>query len=436
MPANDDRGPGQARWRPLARVRAAAPALAIALVAFLAWYAMLGSPALRWHQRGVEASSYTHFRDLVTILAGAHCSALGYDVLVENPCDPDGTRMNYPRMWTTLVHGTGAGRLSASSLGMGLAVAFFLATVSLMRVRSVATALLWALVLLSPAVTLAVERSNNDLVVFVMIVAATHLLARARAGQAVAALLMLLASALKLFPALALPVLLFRRERYARRLAVLFLAVFAAIVLITWRDLVAIAQATPHSVGLAYGGEVTVAQLFRLSGLAKDRPIYLTPGLRMAGYACSAVLPLLGVGLGLLLRRRGVAPEPDPPEPDPPEPDQGSLLQFLAGVFIFVGTFALGSNWDYRLTFLLLALPSTIESAQGAWGRGWIRGLGVAASGLIVVALWAGGAYPRSWPWLVRAVLVRLDVFATPMLLVLLAALAMLVVRQPRPSQR
>jgi hypothetical protein len=425
MPANDDSGPGQARWRQLVRVRAAAPALAIALVAFLAWYAMLGGPALRWHQRGVEASSYTHFRDLVTILAGAHCSALGYDVLVENPCDPDGTRMNYPRVWTALVHGTGAGRLSASSLGMGLAVAFFLATVSLMRVGSVLTALLWALVLLSPAVTLAVERSNNDLVVFVMIVAGTHLLARARAGQAAAALLMFLASALKLFPALALPVLFFRRERYARRLAAFSIAAFAAIVLLTWRDLVAIGQATPHSVGLAYGGEVMAAQLFRLSGLAKDRPIYLTPGLRIAGYAFSATLPLLGVGLGLLLRRRCVAPEPE----------QRSLLQFLAGVFIFVGTFALGSNWDYRLTFLLLALPGTMQAAQGSWGRGWIRGLGAATSGLLVVALWAGGAYPRSWPWLVRAVLVRLDVFATPMLLVLLAALAMLVVRQPRPSQ-
>jgi len=38
---------------------------------------------------------------------------------------------------------------------------------------------------------------------------------------------------------------------------------------------------------------------------------------------------------------------------------------FYAGAFVFLGTFVLGSNWDYRLTFLLFCVPllATLQSA-------------------------------------------------------------------------
>jgi hypothetical protein len=398
--------------RHLASARAVAPALVIALVAFAAWYAMLGAPARRWHERGVEASSRTHFRDLVTILAGAECAAAGYDVLVQNPCDPDGTPMNYPRLWVALIDGSGAQSTSVRSLGIALAVVFFLSTVALMRVRSAGGAVVWALALLSPAVTLAVERSNNDLVVFVLVVAATWLLPRER--PAAAAPFLLFAGTLKLFPALAMPVLFLRRDRTLRILAGLCLVLFAALVLLTFGDLEAIARATPHTGGLSYGGEVTAAQFLKLAGLVGNQPLLLTPDLRRAALACSVTLPLLGVSLGLLARRRSVGLAPDPT----------LAMPFLAGTLIFVGTFALGSNWDYRLTFLLLALPGSFAAAGGAWGQGWVARLGALACGCLLVALWAGGSFPRSWPWLLRVVLSRLDAAATPLLVVLLVALA------------
>ena len=39
------------------------------------------------------------FADMRVITAGSECIRLGYDVLVENPCDPWNREMNYPRIW-------------------------------------------------------------------------------------------------------------------------------------------------------------------------------------------------------------------------------------------------------------------------------------------------------------------------------------------------
>lgn len=41
--------------------------------------------------------------------------------------------------------------------------------------------------------------------------------------------------------------------------------------------------------------------------------------------------------------------------------DTKELLAFRIGAGLFVGTFALGNNWDYRLVVLILTIPQLLQ---------------------------------------------------------------------------
>jgi hypothetical protein len=49
---------------------------------------------------------------------------------------------------------------------------------------------------------------------------------------------------------------------------------------------------------------------------------------------------------------------------------------FWAGAVLYVATFAIGSNWSYRLVFLLLCLPGLVAAVRGCGWRLW-GGLGL-----------------------------------------------------------
>jgi hypothetical protein len=49
--------------------------------------------------------------------------------------------------------------------------------------------------------------------------------------------------------------------------------------------------------------------------------------------------------------------------------DEGNGNAFRAGSAIFIGTFLRGSNWDYRLTFLVLTVPQLVMWIQTSRGK-------------------------------------------------------------------
>ena len=73
-----------------------------------------------WKLWGIP-TMYPYFADLRTITGGAESWALGYDPLVNNPGDPWGRLMNYPRVWQMLFR---AGIDQTDTVYFG--VAFFL----------------------------------------------------------------------------------------------------------------------------------------------------------------------------------------------------------------------------------------------------------------------------------------------------------------------
>jgi hypothetical protein len=65
-------------------------------------------------------------------------------------------------------------------------------------------------------------------------------------------------------------------------------------------------------------------------------------------------------------------------------------LGFLFGSAIYVGTFAVGNNFDYRLVFLLLTLPQLWTWTRSAEEAGRVRAMALLALLVVAVAMWVG----------------------------------------------
>lgn len=317
-------------------------ALFLGLVAF--YFALLAAAELAvqggfkklWWWFGVGVLS-PDFADLRTITHGIACAEQGLDVLVDNPCDPWQRPMNYPRVWLALGR-LGVGPEDTWLIGLILVALYFVAVALIARPETPGQALLWALAVTSPSAMLAVERGNNDLAVFALLAFAA--IAWASSRPWIAALGVVVAAALKIYPALGLALFATARER-ADRLGLSAAAVaIGGVMLATVEDIGKIAAATPRSFASSYGARVIFAGLddrFHL-GLPIDPLAY---GLAAAA-AVAALIWALRAGRPIVsLEAR---------------PDLAASLTVL-GCAIFAGSFLIGNNFDYRLIFLLMWIP-------------------------------------------------------------------------------
>lgn len=354
--------------------------------------AYLGAVALASHQGfdlwrllGVPTASPT-FLDTRVIVSGWECTRRGFDVLVENPCDPWDRPMNYPRIWTAPAR-LGLGEGDTIALALATCALFFLAVslvIGRVRPREV---FIYGAVLLSPAVMFGVERGNNDLLVFALVAAAVYTL---RGGAAIIRALswglFLLAAVLKLYPVFAFVVLLRqgrRRAAVALGATLLPLAVYLASIR---DDLRLISEATPRPVSLAYGAGVFLdGASERLAGrIPGVEGLTHAPG-RTIAYAFSL---LVAVALSAWLARHVGPTFVD--EAD--AASQRRLDAFWAGAGVYLGTFALGHNWDYRLLFLLLTVPQTVRWARSPRPLGTVSRWALAG---LVGTVWLSLFLPR-----------------------------------------
>src|SRR5215207_5064434 len=123
-----------------------------------------------WPRLGVPSGPSLFF-DTRNLTAALECRRLGFDPLIESPCDPWGRPLNYPRVWLAL-RWLGLNQSHTTALGL-LFVAIFLGSVFVLVGRiSLGKGILVALAVCSPSVMFAVERANMDIVVFALMVIA------------------------------------------------------------------------------------------------------------------------------------------------------------------------------------------------------------------------------------------------------------------------
>src|SRR5215211_2525668 len=136
---------------------------AVLLVAVTAYALVVAVPRALWgvdvwHWLGVPPGPSLFF-DTRNITAAWECRRLGYDPLVENPCDPWGRAMFYPRGWL-LLRWLGLDQSDTLALGVLIGLLFLVALCLLTGRLSAGEGIVVAVAVCSPAVMLALERAN------------------------------------------------------------------------------------------------------------------------------------------------------------------------------------------------------------------------------------------------------------------------------------
>lgn len=152
-----------------------------------------------WNYWGIPHIEPT-FADMHAILSASDAHQDGFNVFLKNPYDVQNRVHIYSRMWLWIGN-FGLSRNDNTLLGGLLVSLFLLVAISLLRPRDLKEFLVALMILFSPAIMLGVERANNDLVIFIILVSAIHCLyINMRYADFLSYLLILFASFLKFYP--------------------------------------------------------------------------------------------------------------------------------------------------------------------------------------------------------------------------------------------
>lgn len=324
-----------------------------------------------WSAFGVPARP-SPFIDARNVTAALECRRLGFDPLVENPCDPLGRPMNYPRVWLAL-RWLGLNQSHTDLLAIAFVALFLVSVFLLVRRISLGEGILLAVAMCSPSVMFAIERTNMDVVIFSLLVAAVLVWGiRPSWSEALSPLIVLLAATAKIYPAAALGAFLATRRRRAVMVAVLAGLAFLVYAAVTLDDIQAVARTAPQGQHRSFGARILPAELYHqffpqrwASDLAKQ---------------LVAIVPLLVTAPLIWLWGRRCMP---PSHAETGQP----LLAFHFGALTFLGTFLTANNFDYRLIFLLLTLPQLFRWAAAGPGEPR-RGLAGLTLVVTLVLLW------------------------------------------------
>lgn len=280
---------------------------------------------LTWKFLGVHPMT-PHFADMRTVQGGLESLSQGLDPQVENPGDPWGRRMNYPSVWLDL---SKLLNLDIEANFITFVTLYLLIAALTIFYLNVHFPSLWMLLLsLSSAILLGFERGNNDLMVFILVATACF------ASRFLAIVLVIFSGLLKVFPLVAGIMFLDQWRSFA---IFLIAAALAATYLLP--ELHQIRAGVPQMAGMSYG-----------SGSLSEAAAIV--GLDIPAFIFSVVLVVIALVFHVVFYSPatfGLSPR-----------FSTEQRLFLSGSTIFLGTFLLSSNFDYRLVFLILCLPYVV----------------------------------------------------------------------------
>ena len=303
-----------------------------------------------WQDLGVPGERPT-FLDLRSVTTAWVCTRRGIDVLPLNPCDPQARPANYPRVWL-FPSRLGLGEGATVPIGITMAVVFLVTAISLApRDGSLLRLAVFSAFLCTPGIMLGVERGNVDILIFCLVVFAVHLFSRP-ARRTCSALVVLAAAILKLFPIFTAPLLLRQRRRRAAAMIAGLLTAFGVYVAVTLDDIRVIVHAVPKAGSYSYGIDILGHPVSEVVGVGNR-------------FAWDAALAVAGV-LAAFALSRYVLRESARAAPE------FELQAFVAGASVYVLSYVLFRNFDYRLVFLLLALPLLLRRAEERQPDAWV----------------------------------------------------------------
>lgn len=315
----------------------------------------------------------TWFVDSWAILASNDAVARGWDPRLPNPLDIFNRPHVYSHWWLGLRE---LGVTRAHNLGFGLTIiiVFLASALARLRPRTSGELLWYGVFLAAPGVLLAVNRANNDLVVFAVLAPLVPCLMDGRRPvRMFAGVLVAVAAGLKFYPAVAGLVLLAAgcgsaRETWERAILALLALVLVGADLAG--DLAIIGGLAPKAEGLTTFG---AGNLPAALGMTGDHGTMFV----VAAAGCLIFAALRGRWLD----GWSIAPA-----------DRAVWLSFVLGAVLLTGCFLAGTNFGYRWVFAIWLAPLLWRLPRDRAAPPSVRRLAAATAGLLVFALWADAA--------------------------------------------
>jgi hypothetical protein len=331
-----------------------------------------------WRAFGVTPLQPPFF-DMHVINDYAACAWKGVDAYAPHACNED--NFNIPPAWLWLgllgVDGADSSWISVTIIAMAVTVMALL-----FRGRSWFHGAVSLGAIISPSVMMGVERGNLDLLILALVGSAALIYGARRAAGACGSVALLgLGVALKLFPMFCISLAV----RFSKRTFIVAcaLAAFSLVYLdLTLKYVFLIRRNVPTTFVLSYGYKVIFLGLDHVRSEAGLSPMGLADTWVPA---CTATLVLIcAAALAVnCIRTRNEICSVD---------TSVAGTAFLFGAGIYCGTYLLGTNFIYRLMFLLLCLPQLQDWQIRTWeDRKAVRIPEMGLFATVLAVLWLNG---------------------------------------------
>ncbi len=313
---------------------------------FLSAFADINRPLHQWN----TAEGPGRFFDSRQFAWAAESYYQGYDPLIENPANPRGQKLNYPRIWH-LLFPLVVDESSTNIMGT-IVVLIFVIGAGIFWFSNKFDNLTYyflSIIFLSPAVMLGIERSNIELILFFILVLALTI---NNYSKLLSLALFVFASILKVYPVFGFVYLLKEEKRRFWTLFLIASGIFVIYALLSLNDFSQVFKTTAKGVSSSYGINVWWWSI----GHRRYFNLPVNENLALIFQALSYVLALIIVAVTLFLgmRQRGNRFN-----------KQGRYIDsFRVGASIYAGCFLVMNTVDYRLIFMVFTVPQLV-----AWAR-------------------------------------------------------------------
>jgi hypothetical protein len=310
------------------------------------------------------------------VISAIECKRLGYDVIATNPCDVLGRRLVYSPAWLYAAVLPIDKRWTVPT-GMFLDLAFLASLFLLPVARNWRGCLVLSLAMVSSTVVFALERTNTDIVIFVMIAVALHLGGKGRVARVFGYGTVLFAGILKFYPLVALVVALRERLAVCLIIATTAAATVIAYLAVDGADVLRAIRIIPSGTCVtdAYG--------------ARNMPRCISMTLEVLGVHWAYLPYLLQIVLTCLSGLTGIWITRKTDLVARLAPLTAREKEFLmVGAVLVVGCFFTAYSLYYRAVFLLFMVPGLLRLSARPDGlrSSSVYGVGLA---IVLVLLWS-----------------------------------------------
>ncbi|AXH14467.1 hypothetical protein CP985_14480 [Malaciobacter mytili LMG 24559] len=305
------------------------------------------------------------FSDIRTITAYNETIALGENPYLNNIADPYNRVMNYPPFWAYFAKLTNISHSNAIFFGFFNIILLYIGFLfwSFKINNKIGISILLIICFFSPSTLLLMERGNIDMIVFFLI--SIGILS---SNIHIFNTLILLAAFVKVFPIFSIFSNINSKKNWISIFITLF--IFSIYIFAHIQDIKLMKEGTPQPTGFAYGINI----IWMIIKEKFNNEIYLF--FKYFSYIYVVILIFIFYKIRNINSLKITCT------------NETTFISFKVGAIIYITTFLLNNNWDYRLVFLIFSIPQLYTWFNSKDINIYIRILSAISIFLIVHTMW------------------------------------------------